>query len=119
MVDPEVGKTVPYLRNTENVCVVTLLLITKTERMHLELSPKYEQGLNAIIDRLGIEASISNSFNAGGETIILSADREDVERIVALSEDDFKISEAGQERTHPADFSEIKKVIEEQLRDDA
>ena len=86
--------------------------------MHLELSPKYEEGLNLIINRLGIEATISNSFSASGETIILAADREDIEKITELTEDDFKISEPGQE-LNPSNFSEIKRVIEDQLRDDA
>ncbi|WP_207425012.1 hypothetical protein [Pedobacter sp. SYSU D00535] len=84
--------------------------------MHIELSPKYEESLTKIINLLEIDASISDSFNAGGETIILAADREDLERI--LETDSADLVAPGSPEGFPRDIDEIKALLNEQLNED-
>jgi|GEM_PF-1084531 len=83
--------------------------------MHIELSAKYKSGLNNIIRNLEIDAHLINSFNASGETITLSAIREDIERILEASEDDFNSAESTD--ANPVTLEDLKNILKDQLAD--
>jgi hypothetical protein len=84
--------------------------------MHIELAPKYEPGLNSLIRNLRIEAHITNSFNASGETIILVASKEDLEKILLASEEDFISIEPESEKSLPPVLLEgLKAIINDHL----
>lgn len=88
--------------------------------MHIELAPKYGPGLNSIITRLGLEAHLINSFNASGETITLSTTKEDLEKILAATEEDFKPLDDEPEHDYPPVTLEgLKAILKDQLADRA
>jgi hypothetical protein len=88
--------------------------------MHIELAPKYRNGLNNIIAHMRLNAHIINSFSASGETIILSASKEDLEKILEATEEDFKSTEEGLQDDHPPVILEgLKAILKDQLADRA
>lgn len=88
--------------------------------MHIELAPKYGPGLNSIISRLGLEAHLINSFNASGETVTLSATKEDLERILEATEKDFEPLDNDADRDYPPVTLEgLKAILKDQLADRA
>jgi hypothetical protein len=50
--------------------------------MHIEFSAQFEPELREIISRLNLEAHLFNSFNINGETVTMSAEREELEKIL-------------------------------------
>lgn len=82
--------------------------------MHIELSAKYKPGLHNIIKNLEIDAHLIDSFNASGETITLSANREDIERIFDASEQDFNFDEPNADAVT---LDELKELLKDQLAD--
>ena len=83
--------------------------------MHIELSPKYLQGVNNLIKNLSLSAQTSNSFNASGETIILSAGKDELQQILEADETSF--TQAGE--GHPVTgtlFEGLKAIIREQIK---
>ncbi len=50
--------------------------------MHIEFSAQFEPELREIISRLNLEAHLFNSFNINGETVTMSAEREELEKII-------------------------------------
>lgn len=58
--------------------------------MHIEFSSHFEPELKEIIDRLKLDAHIFNSFNVNGETITLSGEREELEKILDHKPEDFQ-----------------------------
>ncbi|WP_207533874.1 hypothetical protein [Desertivirga arenae] len=83
--------------------------------MHIELSPKYGPGLNNLIQNLSLEAHTTNSFNAGGETIILSASKEDLHRILESKEEDFINAGLDSGSASSFLFEGLKAIIKEQM----
>jgi len=85
--------------------------------MHIELSPKYQAGINNLIQNLGLDAHTSNSFNAGGETIILAASKDDLQKIMQANEDDFIGSEIEKNDSKVLfELEGLKAIIKEQLK---
>lgn len=82
--------------------------------MHIELSAKYKSGLANIIDSLEIEAHLIDSFNASGETITLSANREDIERILEANEEDFHFDDSNADAVT---LDGLKDLLRDQLAD--
>ena len=87
--------------------------------MHIELAPKYEQGIINIITNLNLEAHIINSFNASGETVTLSADKEELEQILNATESDFESAgNVRSEENHPPVTLEgLKAIIKDYMAD--
>jgi hypothetical protein len=85
--------------------------------MHIELAPKYEPGINSLIRNLKLGAHITNSFNASGETIILVANKDELEKILQASEGDFTSAAADEtERSlSPALLEGLKAIIHDHL----
>lgn len=88
--------------------------------MHIELAPKYRNGLDNIIARKGLSAHIIDSFNAGGETITLSASKEDLEKILEATEEDLESVEGESgEDSFPVVLEGLKAILRDQLADRA
>lgn len=87
--------------------------------MHIELAPKYGPGLNTIISRLGLEAHLINSFNASGETVTLSASKEDLERILEATEKNFEPLDNTDHDYPPVTLEGLKAILKDQLADRA
>jgi hypothetical protein len=88
--------------------------------MHIELAPKYRDGLDNIIAHKRLSAHIINSFNASGETITLSASKEDLEKILETTEEEFQSGEdKSQEHYSPVVLEGLKAILREQLADRA
>lgn len=83
--------------------------------MHIELSAKYKSGLTNIIKNLEIDAHLIDSFNASGETITLSASREEIEQILEAGEDDFNSPESNEANT--VTLQTLKELLKDQLAD--
>ena len=88
--------------------------------MHIELAPKYRNGLDNIIANKGLSAHIINSFNASGETITLSASKEEMEKILEATEEDFVSGEEqSPEHSYPVVLEGLKAILRDQLADRA
>ena len=88
--------------------------------MHIELAPKYRNGLDNIIARKGLSAHIIDSFNAGGQTITLSTSKEDLEKILEATEEDFESVEGkSREDSFPVVLEGLKAILRDQLADRA
>lgn len=88
--------------------------------MHIELAPKYKPGLNNIINNMRLNAHLINSYNASGETITLSASREDLEKILEATEEDFESTEEQlQDDNLPVTLEGLKAILRDQLADRA
>jgi hypothetical protein len=87
--------------------------------MHIELAPKYRQGLENIISSLDLDAHIINSFNASGETITLSVTKEELEVILGAGEEHFETTESVDESHTPVTLEGLKAILRDQLADRA
>lgn len=88
--------------------------------MHIELAPKYGPGLLSLIAQLNLEAHLINSFNASGETITLSAGKDELERILEATEEDFKpLANQPENQFPPVTLEGLKAILKEQLSDHA
>ena len=87
--------------------------------MHIELAPKYGPTLSSIISHFGLEAHLINSFNASGETITLSASKDDLERILQASEADLEPLSDNQNDHPPVTLEGLKAILKDQLEDRA
>lgn len=95
--------------------LVADFFIIKLKEMHIELSPKYAQGLNNLIENLQLTAHTTNSFNAGGETIILSASKDELQKILDSNEEDFNISDSENSSASSFLYEGLKAIIKEQM----
>ena len=88
--------------------------------MHIELAPKYGPGLNRIIANMGLDAHLINSFNASGETVTLSASKEDLEKILEASEAEFTpLPNEPENDFPPVTLEGLKAILRDQLADRA
>lgn len=85
--------------------------------MHIELAPKYGPGLNSIISRLGLGAHLINSFNAGGETVTLSASKDELEKILEATDEDFDVDNTADSDYPPVTLEGLKAILKDQLAD--
>jgi hypothetical protein len=87
--------------------------------MHIELSPKFAPGLTNIINHLHLEAHLINSFNASGETITLSASKEDLDKILQATDQDFQPNPGSNhdETGSIVTLEELKAILIDQLTD--
>jgi hypothetical protein len=85
--------------------------------MHIELAPKYASGLKNIIESLGLEAHIINSFNAGGETITLSVSKDEIDKILQAEESDFVSTGDVDSEYPPVTLEGLKAILRDQLAD--
>ncbi|HEY1025139.1 MAG TPA: hypothetical protein VGE26_08250 [Sphingobacteriaceae bacterium] len=58
--------------------------------MHVEFPSHFGADLKMVIDHLKLEANIFDSFSSTGETVVLSAEREELEKIVEADGEDFQ-----------------------------
>ena len=82
--------------------------------MHIEFSKHYEPELNEIISRLSLDAHLFNSFNVEGETVTLSGEPLELEKIVQI--DIAKFSNAGTAQETVNNIKKIIGIVREQLR---
>ncbi|HEX8378144.1 MAG TPA: hypothetical protein VF602_10010 [Pedobacter sp.] len=85
--------------------------------MHIELSPKYGPPLENIISKLGLEAHLINSFNASGETITLSASKEELEKITTANQEDFESNDVISAEHALVTLEGLKSIIKDHLAD--
>ncbi|WP_207422079.1 hypothetical protein [Desertivirga brevis] len=83
--------------------------------MHIELSPKYATCLNNLIQNLNLNAHTTDSFNASGETIILSASKEELQKILESNEEDGTNSESENSSASSFIYEGLKAIIKEQM----
>lgn len=84
--------------------------------MHVEFSSHFETDLKRVVDHLALEAHIFNSFNSTGETVVLSAERDELEKILEVDEHDFvKTGNAGDKGTLQKNFKNIKAIVRAHL----
>ncbi|HEY1005575.1 MAG TPA: hypothetical protein VGD92_00295 [Sphingobacteriaceae bacterium] len=79
--------------------------------MHIEFSAQFEPELREIITRLNLDAHLFNSFNINGETVTLSAEREELEKIVEHPPESF--GEGGANAEH---YRKIVALVRANLR---
>lgn len=78
--------------------------------MHIEFPSQYEPALSMIVEHLKVEAHLFNSFNSSGETVVLSAERDQLEEI-ADAADSLLADE-----THKDVIKKIQGIIKGSLR---
>jgi hypothetical protein len=81
--------------------------------MHIEFSSHFEPELKEIINRLKLDAHLFNSFNVNGETVTLSGEREELEKILELKPEDFYQGQKGDTGDH---FKKIIALVRAHLR---
>ncbi|HEY0898795.1 MAG TPA: hypothetical protein VGD90_05635 [Sphingobacteriaceae bacterium] len=81
--------------------------------MHIEFSSHFEPELKEIINRLKLDAHLFNSFNVNGETVTLSGEREELEKILEHKPDDFQQGPNGASADH---FKKILALVRAHLR---
>ncbi len=85
--------------------------------MHIELAPKYGPPLENLISKLSLEAHLINSFNASGETITLSASKEELEKILNGTEEDFNSNDVLSAEHALVTLEGLKSIIKDHLDD--
>ena len=85
--------------------------------MHIELAPKYGPPLENLISRLNLEAHLINSFNASGETITLSASKDELEKILNSEESDFRSNDVISAEYALVTLEGLKSIIKDHLAD--
>lgn len=81
--------------------------------MHIEFSSHFEPELREVINRLKLDAHLFNSFNVNGETVTLSGEREELEKILELKPEDFRQGQNGDTEDH---FKKIIALVRAHLR---
>jgi len=81
--------------------------------MHIEFSSHFEPQLKAVINRLKLDAHLFNSFNVNGETVTLSGEREELEKILDLKPEDFQQDQSSNAEDH---FKKIIALVRAHLR---